>query len=227
MNNDFLPWRFWLPLLFQTGLILVVPAQVIYTQLTGKTVILQTVPADPYELLQGYSQKLKYDISDQDSLRRLPGWQELPKQQPSGSKLKFIEPGTRFYVTLAEPLGPPKSQLPQAWKAIALSLRRPVKLPESQVALVGTVKAGSIQYGLERYYIPEDQREQINSDLRQSRLSDPTPLQLALPLADSQQQQKPPVVMEIKVNNQGNAVPIGLWARLGDGAKPQIRQYRF
>ncbi|MEO8891727.1 MAG: GDYXXLXY domain-containing protein [Coleofasciculaceae cyanobacterium] len=227
MNNDFKLWRFWLPLLFQTGLILAVPAQAIYTQLTGKTVILQTIPVDPYELLQGYSQTLKYDISNQDSLRKLPGWQELPKQQPTGSKLNFIEPGTHFYVTLAEPLGPPKSQLPQAWKPIAVSLRRPVKLQESQVALAGVVKAGSIQYGLERYYIPEDQREQINNDLRQSKLSDPTPVQLALPLADSPQQPKPPVVMEIKVNNQGNAVPIGLWARLGDGAKPQIRQYRF
>lgn len=227
MINDFKSWRFWLPLLFQTGLILAVPAQAIYTQITGKTVILQTVPADPYELLRGYSQTLRYDISDQDSLRRLPGWQELPKQQPTGSKLNFLEPGTRFYVILAEPVAPPTSQLPQAWQPIAVSLRSPTKLQDSQVALLGLVKAGSIQYGLERYYIPEDQREQINRDLRQSKLSDPTPLQLTLPLGNSPPQPTPPVVMEIKVNNQGNAVPIGLWARLGDASKPQIRQYRF
>lgn len=227
MINDFKPWRFWLPLLFQTGLILAVPAQAIYTQLSGKTVILQTIPVDPYELLRGYSQTLRYDISNQDSLRRLPGWQELPKQQPQGSKINFIEPGTRFYVILAEPVAPPKSQLPQAWKPIAVSLRSPTKLKNSQVALIGLAKAGSIQYGLETYYIPEEQREQINSDLRQARLADPTPLQLTLPLANSQQQPTPPVVMEIKVNAQGNAVPIGLWAQLGDAAKSQIRQYRF
>ncbi|HAA32846.1 MAG TPA: membrane-anchored protein, partial [Cyanobacteria bacterium UBA8553] len=65
-------WRFWVPLLFQTILILAVPAQALYTQLTGKTVILQTVPVDPYELLRGYSQTLRYDISRQDNLRKLP-----------------------------------------------------------------------------------------------------------------------------------------------------------
>jgi len=227
MTNDFKLWRFGMPLLFQTALILAVPAQAIYTQLTGKTVILQTVPVDPYELLRGYSQTLRYDISNQDSLRRLPGWQELPKQQPTGSKLNFIEPGTRFYVILSEPVAPPSLQLPQAWKPIAVSLRRPAKLKESQVALIGLAKAGSIQYGLETYYIPEDQREQINSDLRQARLADPTGLQLTLPLGNSQPQPTPPVVMEIKVNAQGNAVPIGLWAQLGDVSKPQIRQYRF
>lgn len=227
MNNDFKLWRFGLPLLFQTVLILAVPAQAIYTQLTGKTVILQTIPVDPYELLRGYSQTLRYDISNQDSLRKLPGWQELPKQQPQGSKLNFIEPGTRFYVILAEPVAPPKSELPQAWKPIAVSQKPPMKLTNSQVALIGIAKAGSIQYGLETYYIPEEQREQINSDLRQAKLTDPTPLQLTLPLANSQQQPTPPVVMEIKVNAQGDAVPIGLWAQLGGTAKSQIRQYRF
>ena len=65
-------WRFWAPLLFQTALILAVPAQAVYTQLTGKTVILQTIPVDPYELLRGYSQTLRYDISIQDNLRKLP-----------------------------------------------------------------------------------------------------------------------------------------------------------
>ncbi len=227
MNNDFKLWRFGMPLLFQTALILAVPAQAIYTQLTGKTVILQTIPVDPYELLRGYSQTLRYDISNQDSLRKLPGWRELPKQKPPGSKLNFIEPGTRFYVTLAEPVAPPKSELPQAWKPIAVSQKPPVKLTNSQVALIGIAKAGSIQYGLETYYIPEEQREQINSDLRQAKLADSTPLQLTLPLANSPQQQTPPVVMEIKVNAQGDAVPIGLWAQLGGTSKSQIRQYRF
>ncbi len=35
-------WRLWVPLLLQTGLILASPAQPFYTQITGKTVILQT-----------------------------------------------------------------------------------------------------------------------------------------------------------------------------------------
>ena len=53
-------WRFWAPLLFQTVLILAVPAQAVYTQLTGKTVILKTIPEDTYELLRGYSQTMIY-----------------------------------------------------------------------------------------------------------------------------------------------------------------------
>lgn len=227
MNNNLKPWRFFLPLVFQSVLILTVPAQAIYTQLTGKTIILQTIPVDPYELLRGYSQTLRYDISNQDSLRKLPGWQKLPKQQPSGSKLNFIEPGTRFYVILAEPIAPPASELPQAWKPVAVSLQPPTQLPANQAALKGVAKAGAIQYGLETYYIPEDQREQINSDLRAARLADPTPLPQTLTLSNSQQQPVPPVVMEIRVNTQGDAVPIGLWTKLGATAKSPIRQYRF
>ena len=222
-------WRFWIPILFQTALILAVPAQALFTQLTGKTVILQTVPVDPYDLLRGYSQTLRYDISSQDSLRKLPGWKELPKQQPHGNRLTFIEPGTRFYVILTEPVAASAlTKLPQAWKPVAVTVKRPSKLQANQVALKGLAQPGFIQYGLETYYIPEEQREQINSDLRAARQADPTQLQQTPPLANSTQlQQTPPVVMEIKVNAQGDAVPIGLWAKVGEASKPQIRNYRF
>ena len=222
-------WRFWVPLAFQTALILAVPAQALYIHLIGKTVILQTVPMDPYEWLRGYSQMLRYDISSQDSLRKLPGWQQLPKQQPNSNRLALLQPGTRFYVILAEPASPAlPNNLPQAWKPVAVSTKHPSKLPINQVAIKGLVREGFIQYGLETYYIPEDQREQINADLRAARLADPNQLQKTLPQADPNQlQQTPPVVMEIKVNAQGDAVPISLWARVGQALKPQIRNYRF
>jgi uncharacterized membrane-anchored protein len=222
-------WRFWVPLAFQTALILAVPAQALYIHLIGKTVILQTVPMDPYEWLRGYSQTLRYDISSQDSLRKLPGWQELPKQQLNSKRLALIQPGTRFYVILAEPASPAlPNNLPQPWKPVAVSTKRPSKLPINQVAIKGLVREGFIQYGLETYYIPEDQREQINADLRAARLTDPNQLQQTLPPADRNQlQQTPPVVMEIKVNAQGDAVPISLWARVGQASKSQIRNYRF
>jgi uncharacterized membrane-anchored protein len=211
-------WRFWVPLLFQTALILAVPAQALYTQLTGKSVILQTVPMDPYELLRGYSQTLRYDISSQDSLRRLPGWETLPKQQPTEKKkeLTLVEPGTQFYVILEAPKSPASTGVPVAWKPVAVSIKLPSGLPPNQVALKGIAEHGFVQYGLETYYIPEDQREQINADLRTARPSDPT-----------QPQQKPPVVMEIKVNSQGDAVPISIWARVGEAPKREIRNYRF
>jgi uncharacterized membrane-anchored protein len=225
-------WRFWVPVLFQTALILAVPAQAVYTQLTGKTVILQTVPIDPYELLRGYSQFLRYDISIQDNLRKLPGWQELPKQQPNGNKLTFIKPGTRFYVILEAPAKPTSAELPQAWKPVAVSIQRPSQLPANQIALKGIAQRGQIQYGLETYYIPEDQREEINADLRAARKAEPSPSSLASPQSSlTQLQKKPPIVMEIKVNAKGDAVPISLWARIGEASgeasKQQIRNYRF
>jgi hypothetical protein len=33
--------------------------------------------------------------------------------------------------------------------------------------------------------------------------------------------------MEIKVNTQGDAVPVSLWARIGKGSKQRVRNYRF
>src|ERR671933_2066195 len=222
-------WRFWVPLAFQTALILAVPAQALYIHLIGKTVILQTVPMDPYEWLRGYSQMLRYDISSQDSLRKLPGWQQLPKQQPNSNRLALLQPGTRFYVILAEPASPAlPNNLPQAWKPVAVSTKHPSKLPINQVAIKGLVREGFIQYGLETYYIPEDQREQINADLRAARPDNPNRLpQILQPTEPSQPPPKPPVVMEIKVSAQGKSVPVSLWAQVNQGSKQWVRNYRF
>jgi len=210
-------WRFWVPLLFQTALILAVPAQAVYTHLTGKTVILQTVPVDPYELLRGYSQTLRYDISNQDTLRELPGWDTLPKQPPNGNELLFIEPGTNFYLILAEPAPNPAIELPQPWKPVAVTLQQPSQLPANQVAIKG-VAYGSLKYGLETYYIPEEQRQQINAELSKARQAHPKDSELLSP-----------IVMEIKVNAQGDAVPVSLWVELSESEaeEQQIRQYRF
>ncbi len=227
-------WRFWVPLLFQTALILAVPAQAVYIQLTGKTVILQTVPIDPYELLRGYSQTLRYDISIQNNLRKLPGWKELPKNPANGKELTFIKSGTRLYVILQKPKEPTPSvtpKLPQAWKPVAVSSDRPSKLPANQVALQGLAEHGFIQYGLETYYIPEDQREQINADLHAARPDTPSQSaqipQILRSTEPSQPPPKPPVVMEIKVNAQGESVPVSLWARVSQGSKQWVRNYRF
>lgn len=224
-------WRFWVPLLFQTALILAVPAQAVYTQLTGKTVILQTIPVDPYELLRGYSQTLRYDISIQDNLRKLPGWQKLPKNPANGKELTFIKSGTYVYVILQQPKAPTSSaatQLPKAWEPIAISHVSPSQLPANQVALKGLAKYGFVEYGLETYYIPEDQREQINADLRAARSNNPNESpQILQPVQPSQRSLKPPVVMEIKVSAQGESVPVSLWARVRQGSKQWVRNYRF
>ncbi|NEQ66271.1 MAG: GDYXXLXY domain-containing protein [Symploca sp. SIO2D2] len=208
-------WRFWIPLLFQAALILAVPTRAVYTHLTGKTVILQAVPVDPNELLRGYSQTLRYDISNQDTLRELPGWQTLPKQPPNGNELLFIKPGSSFYLILEEPAPNPTIKLPQPWKPVAVSQEQPSQLQANQVAIKG-IAYGLLNYGLESYYIPEEQRQQINTELTKAQQTNL-----------NQSEFLSPIVMEIKVNAQGNAVPVSLWTQFGEAEQQEIHRYHF
>lgn len=217
-NNLFSPaiWRFWIPLLFQLALIFSFPAQAIYTYLIGKTVVLQTIPIDPNQILQGYSQRLRYDISSQDNLRSLPGWQDLPKQQQQGNTVAFIEPGTSFYVVMEAPNQEGSTQLPTPWLPIALSKEFPAQLTANQVALKGLAQNESVSYGLETYYMPEEYMEKINTQLSTAKQS-----------KEKEEQQQPPIVMEIKVNDQGSSAPLSLWARIEENEQQKIYNYRF
>lgn len=188
-------WRLWVPLLLQTGLILTIPAQAFYTQITGKTVVLQTVAVDPYDFLRGYSQTLNYDISRLDTLKRLPGWQELGVKNS-----EYLADGTKFYVILAAPAT--SKTPPQPWKPVGVSSDRPI-IPANQIAIQGKYNGGSsVEYGVETYYMPESRRNEINQDIMQAR--------------NGMQQS---VVVEVKVDNQGRAVPMSFW--ISD------RNYRF
>lgn len=208
--------RFCLTLLFQTALILSVPAQAIYTHLTGRVIILQTAPLEPYNLLRGYSQTMRYDISSQEELRGLPGWNQLPKQQSEDNTVTLIKPGTHFYVILAEPISLTLPGLPPSWEPIAISLERPTNLNNNQVVLRGIAQRGLIDYGLENYNMPAAERNQINDDLQAARQANP-----------EQVKQIPPIVMEVKVDAWGNAVPISLLVQVRETNQPKIRQYRL
>jgi len=208
--------RFCLTLLFQTALILSVPAQAIYTHLTGRVIILQTAPLEPYNLLRGYSQTMRYDISSQEELRGLPGWNNLPKQQSEDNTVTLIKPGTHFYVVLAEPISLTLPGLPPSWEPIAISLERPTNLNNNQVVLRGIAQRGLIDYGLENYNMPAAERNQINDDLQAARQANP-----------EQVKQIPPIVMEVKVDAWGNAVPISLLVQVRETNQPKIRQYRL
>ena len=186
--------RLWLPLLLQTGLILAIPAQAIYTQITGKTAVLQTVAVDPYDPLRGYSQTLSYDISRVENLKRLPGWQELTQhQQQAGQPNRgYVAAGTWLYVTLAAPTS--TTAAPAAWQPVGVSSDRPTSLPPNQVAIRGKFTGSSVEYGLETYYLPESQRQAINQDIQKQR-----------------DRQSSALVVEVKVTAQGQAVPLSFW----------------
>ena len=186
-------WRFLLPLLFQLGLIAAVPAQAVYTHLNGRTVILQTLPVDPYDLLRGYSQTLRYNVSQVENLEQLPGWEQAAQSQENTEPLK----GTHLYVILEAPDG----ESIQPWKAVAVSRERPSALPDNQIALQGKLNNGWLEYGLEQYYFPEDEREEINGAITQAQ-------------AGTQ-----PFLVEVKIDSLGKSVPVSLW--VGD------RHYQF
>jgi uncharacterized membrane-anchored protein len=191
-------WRLVVPLLCQTALILGMPAQSFYTQATGKTIVLQTLPVDPYDPLRGYSQTLNYDISRLENLRSLPGWQELipptnSKSPQEGSE--DITPGRIVYVILEAPAT--ISNPPKPWKPVRVSASLPKSLAANQIALKGKSTPRSIEYGLETYYMPEAQRDQINQDISQAQLA----------------KQRQAFVVEAKVDRQGHSVPISLWVR--------------
>lgn len=204
--------RFWLTLVIQAALILAVPAQAALTQLTGKTVVLQTAPVDPYNPFQGYYVTLNYEVSDPNRLKMLQGWQAIEQRASQAQRTGAIEPNqaaplwtvpeTTFYVILQAPVAS-VSQPPQPWQPVAIAPQYPFGLPANQVALQGLYRNGQIQYGLETYYIPEEERQAIDDQINQLRRTDAVPR----------------FVVEVKVGSSGKAVPSGFW--LGD------RRYEF
>jgi uncharacterized membrane-anchored protein len=184
--------RFWLILVLQAVLILAIPAQAFYTQLSGRAIVLQTAPVDPYSLFQGYSVTLSYDISNAQNLQKLPGWKEVAAKHRADEK--------EFYVVLQAPddvTGRP----PKAWKAISVASRYPDKLQANQIALRGRDLRGRIAYGLETYFMPEDQRDAINQEINNQQIN------------QAGESAKPAFVVEVKVGSGGNAVPIAIWLK--------------
>ncbi|MDY7007299.1 MAG: GDYXXLXY domain-containing protein [Cyanobacteriota bacterium] len=197
LKNQIPIWRFILPLTVQLALILSVPAQAIYTMITGRTVVLQTVPVDPYDFLRGYYQVLSYDISRKDNLSQLPSWNKFELEN-SG---KFsAQNQTNIYVILAAPETTENLGIPKVWKPVDVSAEKPQNLPDNQIAIQGKFNGRTIKYGLETYYMPEDKREDINQDIRAAQ----TTVNLEGEI---------PFVVEVKVNSQGQAVPVSLWVR--------------
>lgn len=185
-------WRFWLPLALQAALILLIPLQATYTQATGQTVILQTGPVDPYHPLRGYYVTLGYDISRPGELENLPGWKAFEAEAQQRRSRFAAQP---IYIILEAPEDT-RSQPPKPWKPVAVSGDRPTNLPANQVALKGTYRSGWVNYGLERYYMPEAERLDINNRIAELQQANP---------------ELPKFVMEAKVGANGEAVLTRMW----------------
>lgn len=179
------PWHLWVPLALQTVLIGAIPLQSAYTFLQGKSVTLQTAPVDPYDLLRGYSQTLSYDISRVSRLKELPGSKAVFES------LKETNTSTLYVVLQA----PQKITTPPSpWQPVKVSDTASIPLSNNQVLLKGKYedRRARVRYNLETYYMPEAQREQINDQIQ-----------------NVQSQQA--FVVDIKVDADGNSVPVSLW----------------
>jgi uncharacterized membrane-anchored protein len=177
--------NFWLAMGAQFAILSTIAAPAIYTLNTGTTVFLQTAPVDPYDLLRGYYQTLNYDIADRAKLEKLPGGNIF---KDSNSKPKAGE----FFVTLALP----STAGQRVARPIAVSATRPTNLPTGQIAIRGTVATASswwrnqISYGIEKFYMPESQKDTVNSEIGRN------PRKL---------------MVEVKIDSDGHPVPVSLW----------------
>lgn len=190
-------WRFWFALTVQGIILTGIAAPSLITYLTGTSVILQTRPVDPYDLLRGYSQTLRYDISDPQYLSTLPGGEFLADAQLRSQLV--------FYVLLQAPAQASLSKPPSVWTAVAVSRDRPSSLSPQQVLLRGEVaNSRDLKYGLESYYFPEDQQASMNQQIRDATNTPGSRRQLQV---------------EIRVDRTGRGIPVSLW--IGD------RNYKF
>lgn len=205
-------WRFWLPLVAQVALILAVPAQVAYTYFTGQTIVLQVAPVDPYDFLRGYYVTLTYDISNPATLRELPGAETLDFPEEGEFPVyndSLFNNGKPFYLILQAP-EQTNATPPEAWEPVAVQGDRPTDLPANQIALEGTYLNGRLLYGLESYYIPEDQRDAINSRIWELQSQTP-PVIPDSEITPVPEPELPPIVIEVRVNPQGDSYPLTMW----------------
>ncbi|MEB3881918.1 GDYXXLXY domain-containing protein [Lyngbya sp. CCY1209] len=186
-------WRLWAPLLCQAALVMAIPAQAVYTYLTGTTIVLQTAPVDPYDFLRGYYQILGYEISDPNTLKTLPG---SPTVLEGNENYSYIDRGQPVYVILQKPEGNSESDRPPAWEPVAVRSDRPENLPDNQIAIRGEGNGWGVEYGLETYYMPESERDRVNADINFAQQTDPESF-----------------VVEVKVDSGGHAIPVRLWVR--------------
>jgi uncharacterized membrane-anchored protein len=185
-------WRMALPLFLQSVLICSIPFQSVYALMTGTTVIIKTQPVDPFDLLRGYYQTLNYDISSFNTLEKLPGWKDVSDVRDGrDGYISNIDRHQPVYITLVKTTGIDRNQQ-QAWQPVAIDKNLPANLSADRIALRGVSDGHRILYGLETYYMPEERKDAVNTEIGRSRSAEQ-------------------LLVEIKVDNRGLATPVSLW----------------
>jgi uncharacterized membrane-anchored protein len=124
-----------------------IPAQRIWVLSTGRTLEMEIVPVDPYNVLSGYYARLGYSISD-------------PASFPSHEAL---EDGDTVYAVM-------ERDADGSWRPLEIMEELPRGLTPDRIALKGSVDKSSwrtrIHYGIETFYVPETDRQGVEQGLR-------------------------------------------------------------
>jgi uncharacterized membrane-anchored protein len=161
--------------------------------------VLQTIPVDPYDLFRGYYVTLNYTISNMAELESISGSEEAIAeiQQDFQDQTSTFDQAVDLYVVLEAPANATPHP-PTPWVPVAVHRDRPANLPDNQVAVHGVYRYGGITYDLERYYMPEAQRDDIND-------------RIAAVQQQTTADEAVPFVVEVRVGKQGHAVATGFW----------------
>lgn len=167
-------WRFWLPMAFQLLIVAAVPAPQVWAHATGTTVLLRTAPVDPYDVMRGRYMRLGYADQATSKLKELPGWQAATAEAHDQLWVEFAPAAA----------GKP-------WQAVAVHAERPQDLPAGHAAIRGHLAGGTVDWGMDQYYVPEDAGDGIEAAMR------------AAP--------RDGILVEARVGRNGSAVLEGLW----------------
>ncbi|MGE5558722.1 MAG: GDYXXLXY domain-containing protein [Bacillota bacterium] len=135
---------FIIALAVQILLVITVPLPRLYVLLAGKTVLLETLPADPYDIFSGYYAQLGYKISDIDEL-------PFPPDMKRENHYDWWRTAVDVYVVLA----PDEEGI---WQPKRVQKSLPRHLGANEAVIKGRYN-WRVEYGIERYYLPESQRK--------------------------------------------------------------------
>ena len=135
-------------ILLQCAIIAAVPVPKLITRLTGKTITIKTAPVDPYDFLSGYHVILSYEIS------------QFNEPTPPEQRM-YPRGGQIVYNVLIKGED-------DVWKSQSLHQSFPKDISEGAIVIKGKWKGGRIEYGIEKFFIPEEKRQDIERDLRQN-----------------------------------------------------------
>ena len=177
--------------LFQAAVVTMVPAGKYLALMGGRDLVLKLAPVDPYSMMSGYYANLNFEASMVPSTKR-------PSDLKQGQTVyRIVEKGDDG-----------------AWHPVSLSLSRPPALPPQQAFLRGTFQPGTgrILYGIESFYIAEEDREELDRAMgRRWEWQPPPPRPKVGPPAPSPKPPPPPdAFAEVKVDSAGRLALVAL-----------------